>query len=215
MDLRILREPEEYFRDRVKYPRLRMQVMVVLLAGIAITLWRPSLYYFWSGSAQYITDPILMLTFGEITAVLLLWLILGLIWHYMAQFFGGDSNYGRMLRTTGYGFFPIIIAGLIWSAGYAYTLSNAPNPPQPPQLAGMQSAGFQHYYAQYEDFVGQVHDDPIILVAIGIGSLFVLWAGYLWQRAVMVSGDTNEKVAGAAALLGMSVFLLWAFMPFI
>ena len=209
----LISRPDEYLRERIKYPRLRAQVLIVLLAGVAITAWRVSLYVTWSGSAQYITDPILMLTVGEIGMVVIAWLLLALIWHYLATFFGDGTSYGRMLRATGYGFAPLIVAGTVWSAGYGYALANAPNPPQPPDVAGPQSPGFQHYYAQYEDFVVQVQDDPLVLVALGIGALFVLWAGYLWQRAVLVAGETSERVAGAAALLGMTVFLLRAFAP--
>ena len=210
---RLITDPDEYLRERIKYPRLRTQVLIVFLAGVAITAWRLSRYVIWRGAAQYITDPILMLTVGEVGLVVIAWLLLALIWHYLAAWFGGGTSYGRMLRASGYGFAPLIVAGAIWSTGYGYALANASNPPQPPDIGGPQSPGFQHYYAQYEEFVVQVQDDPLVLVALGIGALFVLWAGYLWQRAVLVAGETNERVAGVAALLGMTAFLVRAFAP--
>jgi hypothetical protein len=205
----LVREPGPYFQERIKYPRLRTQTIIVVLAGLIANAWHIALFFILGASSAYIEDVLLLLTGIGIVEFLAWWVILTGVMHVVANLLGGDSTYGRLLRLTGYGFLPLVISGAIWSGGYYLALQGAA-PPAPPRVES-----FQYRYESYSQFMEQVAGEPLLLGAIFFGSLFVLAAGYLWLQAVSVSADLETEQAGIAAGVAVVIYVARLFVPVI
>lgn len=203
----IVRSPRSYFEQRVKYPQLRPQTLIVALAGLIANLWHLTLFETLGASVQYVEDVLFILTAAGILEFLILWIVLTGVMHFLTAVLGEGSSYGRLLRLTGYGFLPVIVSGAVWSVGYYLTMRGA-NPPQPPQ-----APGFEGRYVVYSEYMAQSVQDPILLAALAIGSVFLLGAGYLWWQGITVVADITEERAGAVAGVALLLFLLRVFLP--
>lgn len=201
----LLTDPEAYFEERVKYPRVRTQLILVVIAGIAANLWRPVIITELGAASIYVDDVLLIFTIAGVLEFLLWWFVLTGIMLVVANLLGGDGRFAELFRLTGYGFLPIIASGLIWSAGYYWVLRTAAPPEAPRQ------PGFQYEYEIYTDYFAQVATDPLLLAVLGVGSVFVLAAGYLWTVGVTVVASLERDRAAVAVAPVLLVLLVWTF----
>jgi hypothetical protein len=205
MLIELVRNPRPYFADRIKYPSIRKQAVIVVIAGMIAHSWRLSLFSILGGSSDYIASILIIFWFGGVVEFIAAWLLLTGIMQFVANLLGGDVSYGRLLRLTGYGFTPLIISGAIWSAGHYIALQDTFPPPPPLRES------FVHKFESYSEFMAQVAGDPAIYGAVALGSLFVVAAGYLWYLGVSVASDLSDERAGAAAGIAVAVYLGWIF----
>lgn len=203
----IVRRPRSYFEQRVKYPQLRPQALIVALAGLIANLWHLALFDTLGASVQYVEDVLFILTLAGILEFLLVWIVLTGVMHFLTAILGDGSSYGRLLRLTGYGFLPVIVSGAVWSVGYYLAMRGA-NPPAPPQ-----TPGFEGRYVAFSEYMAQSAQDPVLLAAMAIGSVFLLAAGYLWWQGITVVADIDEERAGAIAGVALLLLLLRVFLP--
>jgi len=201
--------PKPYFQERIKYPALKQQVLVVLLVGIAVNVWRVAIVVPLGATASYIDDAMVLLTLAGLAEYVLLWLVIAGVIHLLASVAGGDSRYDELLRLTGYGFAPIIVGGAIRSAGYYLALSGG-TPPDSPR-----GSGFEASLSTWNEFVAQTAGDAIVLGALVVGSVFVVLAGYLWLLAVTVVTDLETDRAGAVASVATLLVVVWWLRPVI
>ena len=106
----IVRRPRSYFEQRVKYPQLRPQALIVALAGLVANLWHLALLEALGASVQYVEDVLFILTAAGILEFLIVWIVLTGVMHFLTAMLGEGSSYGRLLRLTGYGFLPVIVS---------------------------------------------------------------------------------------------------------
>ena len=203
----IVRSPRSYFEQRVKYPQLRPQALIVAVAGLVANLWHLALFETLGASVQYVEDVLFILTVAGILEFLIIWIVLTGVMHFLTAILGEGSSYGRLLRLTGYGFLPAIASGAVWSVGFYLTMRGA-SPPNPPQ-----TPGFEGRYIVYSEYMAQSAQDPILLAALAVGSLFLLATGYLWWQSITVVADIDEERAGAVAGVGLLLLLLRVFLP--
>jgi len=203
----LVRNPQPYFQERIKYPRLRYQTIIVALVGLVANLWNVSLFFTLGAAATYIESALLLLTAIGVLEFIGWWIILTGVMHVIANVLGGDSTYGRLLRLTGYGFLPMIISGAIWSISYYVSLQGIA-PPDPPEVNS-----FEYTYESYSRFMSQIGGDPILIGGITVGSLFILGSGYLWLRGVSVAADIEDERAAIAAGAAVLILLARVFFP--
>lgn len=207
MIIDMVRSPRAYFEERIKYPRLRWQSVIVILAGVAANIWYFTLLDVLGAGSALIEDVLLILPFFGIVEYYLWWWLLTGLMQFVASMLGGETSYIRLLRLTGYGFLPMIIAGLVWSAGYTIAFDN-PIPPERPEVNS-----FPSKYAEYTKFMEQFAGNVNIIAGLVVGSIFVLVSGYLWMRAITVATDLDDDRAGIAAGVAVLVLLVRVFFP--
>jgi hypothetical protein len=205
----LVRDPQPYFQERIKYPRLRYQTLIVVLVGLAANVWNVSLFFTLGAAATYVESALLLLTAIGVIEFVAWWVVLTGVMQIIANVLGGDANYGRLLRLTGYGFLPMIVSGAIWSVTYFLSLQGL-SPPDPPEVNS-----FEYTYQSYSQFLGQTAGDPVLLAGITVGSLFILGSGYLWLRGVSVAADLEDERAGAAAGAAVLILLVRVFIPIV
>jgi hypothetical protein len=203
----IVRSPRSYFEQRVKYPQLRPQAIIVALAGLVANLWHLALFDTLGASVQYVEDVLFILTVVGVFEFLLIWIVLTGVMHFLTAMLGDGSSYGQLLRLTGYGFLPVIVSGAIWSVGFYLTMRGA-NPPRPPR-----TPGFEGRYIVFTEYMAQSAQAPILLAAVAVGSVFLLAAGYLWWQGITVVSEIDEERAGAIAGVALLLFLVRVFVP--
>ena len=209
MVMELATDTRGYLAERIKYPRIRWQVMIVLLAGLVANLWRPSLIVGLGAPSEYIADVLIILTFAGLIEFVFLYLGLTAVMYVVTGMLGGDTSYGRLLRVTGYGFIPLIVSGAVWSVGYYITFTNvgAPNPPV--------SASFYGRYESYTAFLAMGSGDLVLYGAIAVGSMFVLVAGYLWYQAIAAATELERDRAFVPAAIAMGLCFVWVFVSFV
>lgn len=197
--------PRGYFAERIKYPQLRRQVGIVLLAGLVANLWQLGLLAGLGASSDYIADVLLILTGVGLLEYLAVWLVLTIVMSLVAGLLGGDSSTGRLLRLTGYGFVPLIVSGIVWSVGHylTYTGVGAPNPPE--------AASFYSRYQTYTEFLARGSGDLVLYGSIVVGSVFVLLAGYLWYQAIATATELERDRAAIPAVVATGLAFVWVF----
>lgn len=193
----LARNPRPYFAERVKYPRLRRQAIIVVIAGMVAHVWKLTAVNTLGAASDYIVDILIILWFAGVMEFVIAWLVLTGIMQIVSGLLGGDTSYGRLLRLTGYGFTPLIISGAIWSIGHHIALLGA-GPPDPPTRQS-----FRYGYESYSEYVAQVSGDLVIFGSVVVGSIFVLAAGYLWYQGVSVASELEDR--GAAITAGVAV----------
>ena len=207
MIVELVRDPRGYFEERIKYPQLRNQVVIVAIAGLVASLWRIALIPGLGAASVYVDDVMIILTIANVLALLVIWFVVAVVMQVIAGVLGGGGTTGDLLKLTGYGFLPIIVSGLVWSIGYYWTLSGAAAPPAPRQ------AGFQFSYVSYTEYLNQVTGDPLLLGALAVGSIFVVAAGYLWMHAVQVSTGLDRNRAVVAVGPAVALVIIYVFFP--
>jgi hypothetical protein len=205
----LVSNPQPYFQDRIKYPQLRYQTIIVVLVGLVANVWHLTLFFTLGASATYIESVLILLTAIGIIEFLAWWVILTGVMHFAAGLLGGDSNFGRLLRLTGYGFLPMILSGAVWSGAHYLALQGL-NPPNPPEVSS-----FEYRYESYTQFMTQIGGDPLLIAGIALGSVFILASGYLWLKGVSVASGLNDERAGVAAGLAVLVLIGRVFFPVI
>ena len=201
----LLTDTTSYFRQRVKYPTLRAQVIMVTLAGLAANAWRIALLVTLGAAATYVEAPLYITTAIGLIEVFVLWGLGTAVVHLVASSLGGDSSYGQLLRLTGYGFAPIVVGGAIWSAGWYLALQSV-EPPAPPG-----DRRFVAAYVSLQNYLGQAAGDPVLLAGLAIGAVFVAVGGCFWYRAVRVVTGIGEGPAAIAAGLPLAAYVAWEF----
>lgn len=201
----IVTDPEGYFEERVKYPTVRIQLVIVVLAGLAANVWRPAIIQELGGASMYVDDVLLIFTIAGVIEFLLWWAILTVLMAFIVNQLGGDARVAELFRLSGYGFLPMILGGIIWSGGYYWVLQGVPSPDAPRQ------AGFQYEYESYAEFFEAGAGDPLLLAILAVGSIFVLASGYLWLIGVKVAGQVDRNEAVLAVAPAVALFLLMTF----
>lgn len=201
----LVREPEAYFAERVKYPTLRWQTVIVVLAGVIAHIWRLTTYSILGASSEYIGDVLLLFWLGGVIEFIVLWILLTWVMSFVAGLLGEKVRFGRLLRVSGYGFVPIIVSGAIWSAGYYIALQDVV-PPEPPTRDG-----FRFQYEVYAEWITQIAGHPALFAAAGLGSLFVLVAGYLWYQAILGVTEHEGESAAIPPGVAVAIFIGWTF----
>lgn len=196
-------DPRGYFAERIKYPQLRRQVAIVLVAGLVANLWQLALLFGLGASSDYIADVLIILTGVGLLEYLAVWLVLTTVMSLVAGFLGANTSIGRLLRLTGYGFVPLVVSGAVWSIGHylTYTGVGAPNPPE--------AASFYYRYQTYSEFIARGSGDLVLYGSIAVGSAFVLLAGYLWYQAIATATELESDRAAIPAAVATGLAFVW------
>lgn len=205
----IITDPDAYFEERIKYPRLRTQLTIVVAVGLIANLWRPAIISDLGAASIYVDEVLLLFTIVGVLEFLLWWVLLTGLILVVVRVLDGATNFASLFRLTGYGFLPLIPAGAIWSGAYYWVLSGA-GPPEAPR-----QPGFQYEYEIYAEYFAQTAGDPVLLGALAVGSIFVVAAGYLWVVGVTVATSLERDRAIAAVAPAVGILLVWTFLrPF-
>lgn len=213
--IQLFRDPRAFFERRLNYPEIRTAGVIVLVLSIAnmievIALWLniPILI-----RKEYLAG--LLIFFGiNLTTPALLWFVYSIWIRIAAGLVGGRTQELRIytiMRFTGWGFIPAILAPLAWAIGrYQY----------------YQDVTFQSYeigplivlsmldqLQATEQMMMQAYRDTTFLAFLVLGVVFLLISGYLWITVVEMVSNVGRAKAAVIAYLPVVAFALMKLEP--
>lgn len=190
-----------------KSPRLRNQSLVVALAGLAFGLQHAGNYFVLDDAADHVSSVLWARPALSIVTAFLVW-VGGTTGMYLVSRFLPERFYlGRLLKATGWGLCPLIVAGFLQSAGRLYALTDA-EPPEEPLRSGI-----EYENEVYQPYIDQAASDPIFVVATLLGIPFVLVSAYMWTVAVESLSSLGRRHAIYMAAVPTIVTLYWLLSP--
>lgn len=192
-------DPDSFFRRQATGPNMAGSALVVGVAMVA-TILGPS-YLIQrlvsgtdSGLGMFLAvgGTLGMLSSGF--TILLFWLVYSILFHSLANYFGGTSEFRRMFFLTGFGFAPLVFAGLGNFLSLYHVLSGVPLPDDPAMLQ-----------ARFE----AVNADPVVQIARLTGVCFLTWRGFLWAFAIKHAADVELRLAAIPAAVPTVASIVW------
>ncbi|MFB6138217.1 MAG: Yip1 family protein [Halobacteriaceae archaeon] len=211
-------QPTNYFEERVKYPRLKVQLGIVALVGLAANFWRLWLRNQLGGNARVFEGLLVIFTGVGVIEFVVWWLVLTFVMHVLATFLGGRSKYGDLLRLTGFGFWPMILSGIVFSLGWMQALGPYTSGAETlGQRAGnLRNTSFRQTFQEFNLWLVKdvsVYSDPALIAAVAVGSFFIIASGVLWVRAVQVVTGLEEPRAALTAAVPVLILMFRVFQP--
>lgn len=172
--LKVLYDPDEFFRERAENPDLLAPGIVVFVVGI-LGVVRGWLILNTIGDLLTSTESTIFAiiqmagSFGSILTSFLMWFVLAAVFFIIAQFFDGTGTYKKTLKLTGWGFVPAIFAGIVTAAAMYLAIQTIP-PPE--SMEGLSTYSLE------------LRDQPVFVFDAVFGAALVLWQGFIWTFAV-------------------------------
>lgn len=211
---RLVTQPRYFFEEQTKYPGARTQMLLVAAVGIAFGLTHVGIYYQMGEHATDYYEVIVLHTSANVAVPFLIWIGATILMAILSRLIARGLLVGELFRLTGWGIYPLLVAGLIQSLGRIYVLrgTEAPELGLTPHLS--------HVWDQYRTYLETANGDPVFLVATAIAVLLALYAGYLWMLAVEELAAFDEaaigsKKAALIAALPTTMCLVWVVAPFV
>ncbi|KZN24836.1 hypothetical protein A4G99_10970 [Haladaptatus sp. R4] len=198
MVLKLLTEPESFFRDRVENPGILIPTVIVLLVALVAavgTVPRANISGQFASTAvqsqgqqmnQSMSNAIggvastVTIVFSFV-GILLAWAVYSIAFYAIARFaFGGSGSLGDTFAFTGWGYVPLFIHQVIGAiaAYYVYSGVNLPSNDDAAMTA------FQN-----------LQSDPALFVAGIVGVVLLLWSGWIWTTGMEKLHDLSRRNA--------------------
>jgi len=201
----LVRSPGEFMEQKAGQPKIRTEVLTVLLVGFlgslgAIYVTQEALAFTDSDTAQITA---IGLALEPIFGAVVLWIGYTLGLHALARYFDGRGVLRRLLKTTAWALIPLGVGNLLRS-GAVYVLY------QGIDIAAVVEEGSDGGAVEAVAQAGA--GEPLYLVGQILLLLGVLGSGYLMVYAVQTAKDLDRKPAIRAVAVPLSVhvlYLLW------
>lgn len=197
--IRLLTDPDGFFRESAPERGLRGPALVVLLAGVTNTV--PVLVLIQrllgSLSTAFRILAIGMLFISAVAgvfAVFFMWYGFASVFHAISTLFGGVGELRTTIRYVGWGFVPIVLSGLISLGFLLVTL---------PDQATFGDPG------RVEQIARATQHSQLALVSSVVTSTFTVWSGLIWAFALVHARELDLR--SAAITVGAPVTLLLAY----
>lgn len=177
---------EDFFERRARQGDLKLPTVIVVLTGIVFGLQHVGTYYSLSEEREVFVSTFSVLYFAQLLEPLLLWVCFTIAFYIIAQLFGAEILIGRLFRLIGWGFLPLILSGLVWTAGRYLVFSSATIP-------DFDQGVLEQEMNAYGEMVAQ-NGEPLIAVFL-VGCVFLIPAGFFWVHAMKKSGTITTRAA--------------------
>jgi hypothetical protein len=197
----VLLNPELFFREKkAEEVSLRVPALIVLVWGIlgaigAFISVGPVIQLLPSEAASF--SPIV----GVIAAVsalivsFIMWAAWAVVFFLVSLVFKGTGEFKRVLEFVAYGFIPQIIGSFIAiPLMYSYLSGVSLPPVSDPALI--------------QEVIQEVMTAPMMLLAIGIGLLFLLWSANIWIFGMKEARNLSSRDALITVGVPVGLYLL-------
>ncbi|MCU4751241.1 YIP1 family protein [Natrialbaceae archaeon A-CW2] len=210
---RLVTQPRYFFKEQTKYRGTRTQSMLVVAIGIAFALTHVGAYYQLGDTAIDLYEVIILHVALSLAVPFGIWLTSTILMAMVSRILSRGLLIGELFRLVGWGLYPLLVAGLIQSAGRLYAIQGT----AAPELGLFSHLSYE--WEQYGTYLETANNDPVFLVATLLAVAAVLYAGYLWTIAVKeLSHFDNVEIATSTALIISAIpttlCLLWIAAPF-
>lgn len=197
--IKILFDPDRFFRERSDDISLTTSAVVVLAAALTSTLGtilvmlevRQSV----SGSAgSFISIGFGIGIVGAFLAMFFSWIAFTAVFHAISGWYGGEGEFRDTMRFTAWGFTPKIFAGLLSGVATYYTLLGVRVPDDPAKMAA---------------FAQQIQASPSLRVASAVGIVFTLWSLFIWTLAIKHARGIELRQAAISVAAPVLVSIAW------
>lgn len=191
--------PEEFFERQARQGTYKGPGIVLFVTGLAFALQHVATYYtLGPGRTEFVSVFTILFT-AQLLEPLLLWVAFSIAFYGIAVSLGGDVLVGRVFRLSGWGFLPLILAGLTWTVGRYVALRSASVPDFTPGVLAEELEAYGQIVAQ--------HSGTLVLVFLA-GSVFFVASIYLWVHAIKKSGAITTKTATVSTVIPVVVYVL-------
>lgn len=194
-------QPDGYMDRKVGQPKIRREIITVLMIGILGSL---GLFYVGEqiineAAAETATFNVIGVVLGPVIGALVLWIGYSVALHVIALQFNGRGPIRRVFKLSAWALIPIGIGNLIKSIALylvyqdidvAEILADLPRGPTDTVLA----AGME---------------EPIYIAAVIISILLILWTGYLLIFAVQNAKNVSRDVALKVVAVPVAIHVLY------
>ncbi|MFB6133878.1 MAG: YIP1 family protein [Halanaeroarchaeum sp.] len=193
----VLFEPDRFYhelpRDAPGIPAL-----IVLISGLVNTLGTAFLIAAsWStitSAGPFVTSTYLLGLVYKVGGGFVTWLLYAGAFHLISLAFGGDGEFRTVVAYVGWGFIPIILAGLGNAIVIGYVTWETRFPSDPTQLG---------------PFVHQLTDGSLFATLELVGLALSLWSGLLWIFGVKHARNVSTRQATLTVAIPLSIGVLW------
>lgn len=187
----LILDPQQFFDQESRNPRLLPPVLTVLLTGIllniATVLLLPHLTRTLPSENQMLATVITLLgVTGSIIGTFVLWFIYAGAFHTISVYFDGEGDFRTVFLLTGWGFFPLILNGLFAALTIQYTLQGITVPQDPAHL---------------DNFIRSLKFETPILFSSMLRVAFLAWQTVIWTFAVKYSRNLTIRESIVTASL--------------
>nr|WP_256566675.1 Yip1 family protein [Natrinema gelatinilyticum] len=178
-------DPQRFFDQESRDPRLLPPVLTVLLTGIllnmATVLLLPKLTQTLPSENQMFATVITLLgVIGSTAGIFVLWFIYAGAFHTISVYFDGEGDFRTVFLLTGWGFFPLVVNGLFAALMLQYTLQGITVPQDPAQL---------------DNFIRGLESRTPILFSSVLRIPLLVWQAAIWTLAVKYSRSLTIREA--------------------
>lgn len=208
--IQLFRNPRSFFERRLNYPEIKTAGAIILVVCLAnwvevLALW---LNIPVPIRKEYIAGLLIFMGIN-ITTPALLWFVYGLWIRFAAGLVGGRTQELRLytiLRFTGWGFIPVILAPIAWGIGRYQYYQDVTF--QSYEIGPLITLSMLDQLETTEQMMQQAYNDTTFLALTVLGLLFLLISGYIWTTVVqMVSHDMSRAKAAIIAYLPVLAFI--------
>lgn len=197
----LVTDPDAFFASRATEPRLSSAAAVVCVAslasiGSAFLVFLELLDAVSGAAGRFLVVGYAIGLGGAFLGTLLAWVLYAGAFYVLSEPFGGRGSARLLVAVVGWGFVPIIAAGLASTVGMFHAL----------QAIG---TGFPHDPGAIEAVVRHLRTAPAVRLAGVLGIPLTLWSGMLWTFAVTHARDIPLRHAALVVAMPVGLSIAW------
>ena len=209
----LITDPRAFIREQTKYRGNRTQAIIALAIGFAFAIQHIGTYLQLGEAAVEYYEVIVLHVGIDLLAPFGIWLLSTLAIAVVGRILVGRLTTGDIFRLSGWVLFPLLVSGLIQSAGRLYALRGA----TAPELGMYSYLG--HEWEQYREYLSSANSDPVFIAATVLAIPFVLYAGYLFSIVLEEIGEEDNvevstRKAQFLSAIPVALCLAWLLTPF-
>lgn len=207
MVVRLFTDPEKYLERKSAIGRIYEPGAIVVLVALSYTLQPIAFFYALEpAEVDIVMDLLTVQWIGYLLWGLGLWGIFTFMLYVLSSLVGGKPLLGHMVRVVGWGMAPMILTGVVWSAGkyvvfQDYTLTEPDYP------------GVDQQNIAFSEFTAQAAGDPVLIGTTLLGCLFVAVSGYLWAAGLVTASNIDIQKARLVSGITVVIYVLFKLVP--
>ncbi|MFC6964756.1 YIP1 family protein [Halocatena marina] len=194
--INLFANPNEFFEERIKYPTMTAQSAIILVTALAFGGQMIGVYFTTLGmEVNHYESLIIVLSIVQMIVPLVLWPAFTLIFWGIGKAVNAQLRFKLLLRLTGWGFLPMIGAGMSLALG-RYVPLRAANPCNAalvcdPAYTGTLTLLVEDLFL----YIGSATSSVVFQAAFVVAVLFILLSAYLWYNAVYEASTLTRQGA--------------------
>lgn len=196
MVTKLFTNPDAFFAERADEARLRWPALVVVAAGATSAGTTFAVAPKVLESIPESIEAFAVVGFGigslySFVSAVMIWIVYSGVFFLLSHHLGGDGEFRRLVRLTGWGFLPAVVSGIVGFVALMIALDSV-------------SGGA----ASREQVLAAVQSHPAMRASELLGQLLFLWQGILWVFAVKWARDLSLRRAAITVAVPVAVSFL-------